>query len=75
MMKDLVLAVIVFLAIVAVILVWDAYGATQPHGMKIEVRRCHPISATAESDESLTCSCTVADWIEDGDRRVLVCEQ
>jgi len=43
-------------------------------GRKIEVRRCHPITATDEGDDALTCECTESDWIQDGDRRILVCE-
>lgn len=47
----------------------------QPRGMQIEVRRCHPVDAPDDSDDNLVCSCKVADWIEDGEKRILVCEK
>jgi hypothetical protein len=50
------------------------FTVEQPHGMRIEVRRCHPVGNTDESDDQVTCSCTVSDWIEDGAQRILVCE-
>ena len=51
------------------------FTVEKPRGMRIEVRACHPIGNTDESDDQVTCSCTVSDWIEDGDARILVCER
>jgi hypothetical protein len=48
--------------------------AEKPRGMKIEVRNCRPISSPTEATETTNCSCTVSEWIDDHDDKILVCE-
>jgi UPF0716 family protein affecting phage T7 exclusion len=63
--------------VLAVLLAFVVVGAVyaKPQGMKIEVRYCRPLSDPDESQEVITCSCTVSDWIDDGDGKILVCER
>jgi hypothetical protein len=72
--KVFVLAVALTLALLLSLVVVGVVYA-KPQGMKLEVRYCRPLSDPDESQELITCSCTVSDEIADGDSKILVCER
>jgi hypothetical protein len=49
-------------------------GTTADFPHKLELRRCQVIDSPDEADESMTCSCTVVDWIRDGEGWIAVCK-